>query len=64
LLIGFVRQKSYSQIQGAKSGADEFFGFDDVNKVSVLIIFLILQGFFYSLFGDDKPLRYPSQTAR
>jgi hypothetical protein len=46
LLIGFVRQKSYSQIQGAKSEADEFLGFDDVNKVSVLVIFIILLGLF------------------
>jgi hypothetical protein len=46
LLIGFVHEKSYSQIQGAKSEAAEFFGFKGVNKVSVLIIFLILLGLF------------------
>jgi hypothetical protein len=39
------------KIKGTKSEADEFFGFDDVNSVGVLIIFLILLGFFYSLFG-------------
>ena len=53
------------KIKGTKSEADEFFGFDDVNKVSVLIIFLILLGLFFTLYlVDDKPLKYPSQTAR
>ena len=34
------------KIKGTKSEADEFFGFDDFNKVNVLVIFIILLGLF------------------